>query len=56
MKYIRTKDGRIIDVGKFIKGEKENPNYSDFSDFRLKTKAIVVLLNGVQSAPITTAL
>ena len=38
MKLIRTKDGRIIDVEKFIKQEKENLNYSDFSDFHLKNK------------------
>lgn len=30
MKYIRTKDGRIIDLEKFINEEKSNPYYTDF--------------------------
>lgn len=30
MKYIRTKDGRIVDVEKFINEEKDTPYYKDF--------------------------
>lgn len=30
MKYIRTKDGRIVDLEKFINEEKDTPYYKDF--------------------------
>ena len=30
MKYIRTKDGRIVDIEKFINEEKDTPYYKDF--------------------------
>jgi hypothetical protein len=30
MKYVRTKDGRIVDVEKFISKEKDTPYYKDF--------------------------
>ena len=30
MRYIRTKDGRIIDLEKFINEEKDTPYYTDF--------------------------
>ena len=30
MKYVRTKDGRIIDIEKFINEEKDTPYYKDF--------------------------
>lgn len=30
MKYVRTKDGRIVDVEKFINKEKDTPYYKDF--------------------------
>ena len=36
MKYIRTKDGRIIDLEKFINKEKANPNYTSFRFNKIK--------------------
>ena len=30
MKYVRTKDGRIVDIEKFINEEKDTPYYKDF--------------------------
>ena len=36
MKYIRTKDGRIIDIESFINKEKENPYYSDYEFEEIK--------------------
>ena len=36
MKYIRTKDGRIIDIEAFINKEKENPYYSDYEFEEIK--------------------
>lgn len=46
MKYVRTKDGRIVDVEKFINEEKDTPYYKDFEfeeiskDGQLKWTAI----------------
>ena len=36
MRYIRTKDGRIIDIEAFINKEKENPYYSDYEFEEIK--------------------
>ena len=40
MKYIRTKDGRIIDIEAFINKEKENPYYSDYEFEEIKNDEI----------------
>ena len=37
-KYIRTKDGRIIDLQKFIEEEKKNPNYTDYEFEEIKNE------------------
>ena len=38
MKYIRTKDGRLIDVQKFIEEEKKNPYYTDYEFEEIKNE------------------
>lgn len=37
-RYIRTKDGRIVDVEKFINEKKENPYYSDYEFEEIKNE------------------
>lgn len=38
MRYVRTKDGRIVDIKKFIEQEKKNPNYTNFKFDEIKNK------------------
>lgn len=45
MKYIRTKDGRIIDVEKFINEEKTNPYYTDHEFEEIKNEEDSCSLN-----------
>lgn len=54
MKYIRTKDGRIIDLERFINEEKDTPYYKDFEfeeiskDGQLKWTAIGTEKNSIK--------
>ena len=45
MKYIRTKDGRIIDIEAFINKEKENPYYSDYEFEEIKNDDDTCVIN-----------